>query len=278
MKRQIFALLALLLTIEAGTAYGSFAPNSYKDISKPLTLSERRPKIKSESNQDNPLFNSLGNQEEISNHIDVKEGSGFIYSLDPVEIDKRFHQIAQNSRYEDSWIRYAGIVKDVGTSLLPGKTKPDIQLIFETVKEHYERSYDKSLTYVHNHPLRYHKEGEVFPPNSEDIIFHANLQNELKKYFPALSLKSEVYDGRGKWTFEIPDNFLEKLNEAFPNSMPGEDLGLMFFYMRTNRISEKVNNDSSSRPDKIKAFIDAYKEKGINLEYQDLSNNTVNYK
>lgn len=191
-----------------------------------------------------------------NSNISVKEGVGYVYEMD-YDDRQGFHNAAKNEKKEDSWLCFDNECHDIG--FLEGEIQ--VMLGFENVVKVLETKKwhgDVYWRHIHIFPPG---DNEILSPSELDIIAHSQLKRYFKEKFN-IDVISEVFDGKGYWTFDSTINLESKLQ------VTDSKYRFMFDYVK---IKIDINNKYLlPREEKIKEFILKSEKQGVHITYTSL--------
>lgn len=154
---------------------------------------------------------SLG-AESLPHVVDLQVGApvGTTYHLSQEQGERQLDRLARTAETEDAWIYLAAnsLWIDVGEDA----SFTYVYINIDPVRPLLAKldGTEARVYLYHIHPRSILPAGMIYPPNANDIYAEANLRRALRQRYHA-TLVARVFDGYGRWAYEVTDGFEESL-------------------------------------------------------------------
>lgn len=226
------------------------------------------------------LFQVTGSSTEAGTHLQARSMPGSVYEATRPFGEKQLDNLAKTSATEDAWLFAMGRWIDIG---LDEKAK-GVLLDEGTALEALEaagRTSATGTTFYHIHPFDTDATF-VDPPSVQDIQALAFLKGDHAEVVGVL------FDGRGKWTFDLPPKLAEGILEVRERSSNDDDSAWYAFKHGYTPIppspyalfdmdytvavwAASAVARSTSRAQGIRAFIEGARELGVVVAYSEFA-------
>lgn len=191
-------------------------------------------------------------------HIEVKAGSGTVYSASFQEGCEDIHENAKKSKEEDCWLFVNGKWTDIGYNnfhdyLHSRRTSYDSTITDENAVSNAMKSNDGHDAFiVHIHPSV--SKNNLSPPGDEDVEHYLWSRKFFREKFSS-SIKEFMYDGYGCWEIYVKEGV---------DSMPG-------IKRKINSIVDRlIKMPKMNKSEAIKKYTELLEPLGIHITYKQI--------
>lgn len=188
--------------------------------------------------------------------IQVRKGSGSVYSVSYEEGLKEIHNLSLNSRIEDEYL-FTDKWHDVGIDESECSIKNDDEKIKDSLKDKKFRT----APMIHIHP---YKNNVISPPSFADLCSYVE-DEEMFSKFNCIP-QNLVADKSGVWTAVLSEKTKSILSKDYKNP---EYISMLTEYDDITDSLDKFMN-KNKKDDAIKFAIELYKKLGVTLTYREM--------
>jgi hypothetical protein len=222
------------------------------------------------------IFGAIGNGQQV---LGVRTGVGFRYQLSQVAGEEQLAVISKTARAEDAWLYIGDAWVDIGYEEKPNSVLLDLRVVADAMNG---RDPSQPLAFYHIHPFC-QDPCNIEPPSLQDIHSLALMKEACGGQVGA-SMVGVIFDGRGKWTFDITVALERRIlhDEHGRTSVEGDSgnyaashgyvdrpdsTSVFDLKYALNLWSAILLEASATRDDRIVAFIRAVRQQGVTVTY-----------
>ena len=210
------------------------------------------------------LSSSIGTEPQA---LSIRTGTGLRYRLSQGVGEEQLAVLSRTAVVEDAWLLVGDIWIDVGYQEEPKDVLVDLQLAAAAVQDRYPAG---TLAFYHLHP--FHQDPRIIePPSCQDVHSLALMKSRCGEEMIGI-----IFDGRGKWTFDITGDLEHRLLTDGPS--PGDyaashgygdrPASAALFDRDYLLIAWSVNlSDTAAREERIRDFISGARQLGVIVTY-----------
>jgi len=194
--------------------------------------------------------------------LSVGAAAGTRYQLSRADGEAQLHHLARSATTEEAWLLAGDVWIVIGYQERRSAVSVDLSVVTSAVEV---AGAGKPLAFYHLHP--FHEDPRAIEPPSVQDVQSLALMKEL--YGPVTGV---VFDGRGKWTFDITAEqaarvrATETADYATSHGYGRRDPAFLFDRSYP-LIAWDVNSSPGGRDDRIRGFIESARELGVTVTY-----------
>jgi hypothetical protein len=199
--------------------------------------------------------------------LSIRTGTGLRYRLSQGAGEEQLTVISRTAAVEDAWLFFGDTWIDVGYQEEPKDVLVDMQLAAAAV---HERDPAGPLAFYHLHP--FHQDPRIIePPSWQDVHSLALMKSRCGPEMIGI-----IFDGRGKWTFDITGDLEHRLltdglspgDYAASHGYGDRQASAARFDREYPLIVWNVNLfDDAAREKRIRDFISGARQLGVIVTY-----------